>query len=60
VCMEQESYYFTSPAFVGSSEARDQVGGLLVSCLTAAEGTTQADIQKLFKDAVDRCITLNK
>ncbi len=59
ICMEQESYYFTSPAFVGSSEARDQVGGLLVSCLTA-ENASQADFAKLFKDAVDRCITLNK
>ena len=38
VCLEQESAYYTSPAFNGSSTARDQVGALLAKCLTADDG----------------------
>ena len=34
VCLEQESAYYTSPAFNGSSKARSQVGTLLTKCLT--------------------------
>ena len=60
ICMEQESAYFTSPAFVGSSDARDQVGKLLVAYVSASAGTSDAELRKLFKDAYDRCVTLNK
>ena len=28
ICLDQESYYYTAPAFNGSSTARDQVGAL--------------------------------
>src|SRR5699024_3957244 len=38
VCLEQEEAYYTSPAFNGSSTARDQVGALLSKCLTADDG----------------------
>ena len=56
VCLEQESAYYTSPAFNGSSAARDQVGTLLTKCLTAADGgDVDAMIQKAFQDAVDEC-----
>ena len=56
VCLEQESAYYTSPAFNGSSAARDQVGTLLTKCLTAADnGDVDAMIEKAFQDAVDEC-----
>lgn len=60
ICMEQEQSYFTSPAFVGSSDARDQVGKLLVAYVSAAENASEAELKKLFTDAYDRCVTLNK
>jgi len=60
ICMEQESSYFTSPAFVGSSDARDEVGKLLVSYISAAETATDAELKQLFTDAYNRCITLNQ
>ncbi len=56
VCLEQESYYYTSPAFNGSSTARDQVGTLLSKCLTAdAAGDVDGMIKKAFEDAVEEC-----
>ncbi len=56
VCLEQESAYYTSPAFNGSSAARDQVGTLLTKCLTAADGgDVDAMIEDAFQDAVDEC-----
>lgn len=64
VCLEQESYYYTSPAFNGSSTARDEVGALLQTCFTqVAEakdaGKTDAEImaiiEKAFDDAVAEC-----
>ena len=56
VCLEQESYYYTSPAFNGSSTARDQVGTLLSKCLTADDGgDVDKMIKKAFEDAVEEC-----
>ncbi|MBQ0124944.1 MAG: extracellular solute-binding protein [Clostridiales bacterium] len=57
VCMEQESAYYTSPAFNGSSTARDQVGALLSKCLTLKEsdGDIDAQIKKAFDDAIAEC-----
>jgi len=56
VCLEQESAYYTSPAFNGSSAARDQVGTLLCKCLTAEDGgNVDAMIEQAFQDAVDEC-----
>lgn len=56
VCLEQEEYYYTSPAFNGSSTARDQVGTLLTKCLTADDGgDVDAMIEAAFEDAVDEC-----
>jgi len=60
ICMEQEDAYFTSPAFIGSSDARDQVGQLLVAYITAAEGSSDAELRQLFVDAYNRCVSLNK
>lgn len=55
VCMEQEDYYYTSPAFVGSSKARDLVGDLMCSCFTEETDNVDAFIKKAFEDAVDEC-----
>ncbi len=56
VCLEQESAYYTSPAFNGSSAARDQVGALLAKCLTiSADSDVDAEIKKAFADAIDEC-----
>ncbi|MBQ8432820.1 MAG: extracellular solute-binding protein [Clostridia bacterium] len=56
VCLEQEAAYYTSPAFNGSSTARDQVGLLMQKCLSAdANGDVAAMIKKAFEDAVAEC-----
>ena len=56
VCLEQEEYYYTSPAFNGSSTARDQVGALLTKCLTADDGgDADAMIEQAFEDAISEC-----
>ena len=60
ICMEQEQAYFTSPAFIGSSDARDQVGQLLVNYISSGEGTTEAALKQLFQDAYNRCVSLNR
>ena len=55
VCLDQESYYFTSPAFAGSSKAREEVGLLLTKILS----NTASDVDKLINDsfaaAVNNC-----
>lgn len=53
VCMEQVANYFTSPAFVGSSEARDQVGGIIDAML--ADITDKKNIDTVFADAITEC-----
>ena len=50
VCMEQANYYYTSPAFVGSSNARDMVGNIMSSVFA---GT--ATIDEAFKYAIEQC-----
>ena len=60
ICMEQENAYFTSPAFIGSSDARDQVGQLLVNYISAEKGTTKDQLRQLFTEAYNRCVSLNK
>ncbi len=54
VCLEQESYYYTSPAFNGSSMARDQVGALLTKLLTET-ALTDNIMDQVFQDAIDEC-----
>ena len=49
-CMAQEPYYYYSPAFVGSSAARDEVGQLLAAVLNGSK-----TIDKAFQDALDNC-----
>ncbi len=55
VCLEQEHAYYTSPAFNGSSEARDQVGALLTKCLTMTGDNIDDLIADAFADAVAEC-----
>ena len=56
VCLEQESAYYTSPAFNGSSAARDNVGLLMQSAFTSNDnGDLDAMIDKIFADAVKEC-----
>ena len=55
VCLEQEESYYTSPAFNGSSVAREEVG-YLVSKVISTKTTNPYDmISKAFKDAVTTC-----
>ena len=57
VCLEQADAYYVSPAFNGSSDARDQVGILLQACLLvkADVANPEAEIKKLFEAAVKEC-----
>ena len=55
VCLAQADAYYTSPAFNGSSAARDQVGALLTKCLALTEGDIDAQIAEAFADAVAEC-----
>ncbi len=53
VCLEQQDAYYVSPAFNGSSKARDQVGSLMQKCFLAAGDA--AKIDAAFKEAVKNC-----
>ena len=56
VCLAQEKAYYTSPAFNGSSVARDEVGNLMTAALTDNSGMdVNALLDKLFKNAIDEC-----
>ncbi len=50
VCLEQVDSYYASPAFDGSSKARDQVGDLMQKVFKEP-----ARIDELFEDAIDEC-----
>ncbi len=55
VCIEQADYYFTSPAFNGSSTARDQVGSLMCKVFALPDADLDANIDDAFEEAVDEC-----
>ena len=65
VCMEQADSYYTSPAFNGSSEARDQVGALMQACFVAKidgdpnseayKQAVMAMIKEKFAAAIQEC-----
>ena len=58
VCIDQADAYYTSPAFNGSSTARDQVGILIQNCFTqkpAAGEDVKAMIKRLFAAAIEEC-----
>ena len=56
ICMEQEDAYYTSPAFNGSSQAREQVGFLMTQCLSEdlpKDTSVEAFIASKFKAVID-------
>ena len=60
VCLAQDQYYYTSPAFNGSSTARDQVGALMKYCMenyTTYKNAGNVDklIDEAFKNAINEC-----
>ena len=55
VALEQADTFYTSPAFNGSSVARDQVGILMQDALVNTEADVDAMLARLFKKAVDEC-----
>ncbi|MBQ7415738.1 MAG: extracellular solute-binding protein [Oscillospiraceae bacterium] len=55
VGLEQADAYYVSPAFNGSSVARDQVGLLVQKCLVIEGSDVDAAIKKAFKEAVEEC-----
>ena len=56
-CMDQQADYYTSPAFVGSSTARDVVGDLMITCFNIKDGdTVDAEIEEAFAQALKKCI----
>lgn len=53
VARDQENWYFTSPAFVGSSNARDQVGNLMSNVFTNNSSDIDKTIDAAFKNAIN-------
>lgn len=52
----QKDAYFVSPAFIGSSEARDQVGNVVCSAMLAStDGLTDPELDQIFADAITMC-----
>ena len=47
--------YFVSPAFVGSSVARDQVGQVVQKVLTMKGDNIASQIESALQDAVEEC-----
>ena len=57
VCLEQADAYYVSPAFKGSSKARDEVGLLMQSCFSNYESASDklAMIKEKFRAAIEEC-----
>ena len=57
VGIEARDTYFVSPAFNGSTTARNEVGYLLVECISTSIGGGSLDdlLNKAFRDAIDEC-----
>ena len=55
VALDQADAYYVSPAFNGSSVARDQVGMLMQTCLAGNASDVDAMIKKAFSDAIAEC-----
>ena len=50
-----KDYYITSPVFIGSSTARDEIGGILAKVFLSNYSIDQA-----FSKAMDKCISAVK
>ena len=55
MALAQADAYFVSPAFNGSSNARDEVGQLIQKCLLMGDANLADNIKKAFEDAVNNC-----
>ena len=55
VALDQADAYYVSPAFNGSSVARDQVGLLMQKCMALTGGDLDAAIKRAFEEAVSEC-----
>ena len=55
LALSQSNAYYVSPAFNGSSTARDEVGSLMQDALVIKEGNVEAQIEDLFEKAVAEC-----
>ena len=57
VCLEQADAYYVSPAFNGSSTARDEVGLLMQTCFSNYEAAKDklAMIKEKFNAAIEEC-----
>ena len=56
VCLEQVDNYYTSPAFVGSSKAREEVGNIIVKVLGADPNADDDQIiDEAFRTAIEEC-----
>ena len=55
VGLEQANAYYVSPAFNGSSVARDEVCKLMQKCFTAKTDNVDGMIMKAFADAIEEC-----
>ena len=55
VALDQADAYYVSPAFNGSSVARDQVGLLMQRCMALTGSDLDAAILKAFEEAVSEC-----
>ena len=57
VCLEQADSYYTSPAFNGSSKAREEVGLLMQVCFSNYESASDklAMIKEKFNLAIEEC-----
>ena len=57
-CLEMRDAYYTSPAFNGSSKARDEVG-LIMQAILAGKAADDSElnvlINRAFRDAVTKC-----
>ncbi len=56
LALDQSNAYYVSPAFNGSSVARDEVGELMQDALVATDADIDAKIKQLFEDAIKECI----
>ncbi len=56
--LAQQASYFTSPVFIGSSVARDEVGSLVSNIMqkTTAGATLDDQIKTYFEAAVEECV----
>lgn len=56
LAFEQADAAFVSPAFNGSTKARDQVGALIQYCFTNPEADVDAMIKRAFAEAIQECL----